>query len=234
MDFDEYASDYDRALGRGIAVSGENKEYFARERVAWLKLRLGELGLRPRSVIDFGCGTGSAMPFLRDLLGAERVLGVDDSAVSLEIAARHDPAARFVKLEAFQPDGSADLVFCNGVFHHVPPPHRPVTVETIRRALRPGGVFALWENNPWNPGTRYVMWRIPFDRDAVPISAPAASALLRDGGFEVLRLDFRFVFPRALSWLRRLEPAVASLPFGAQYQVLARTKTSPSSAGTSP
>ena len=23
------------------------------------------------------------------------------------------------------------------------------------RALRPGGLFALWENNPWNPGTRW-------------------------------------------------------------------------------
>jgi hypothetical protein len=26
--------------------------------------------------------------------------------------------------------------------------------------MRPGGVVALWENNPWNPATRYVMGRI--------------------------------------------------------------------------
>src|SRR5438270_10709267 len=115
MDFDEYASDYDRALGRGIAVSGESREYFARERVAWLELCLRELGVRPRAVIDFGCGTGSAVVFLRELLGAEDVLGIDDSAASLEIAARQHRGASFVKRETFEPDGSADLVFCNGV-----------------------------------------------------------------------------------------------------------------------
>lgn len=222
MDFDEYAADYDRALARGIGVSGENKEYFARERIAWLGRCLDELSFRPRSVIDFGCGTGSSAPFLRDLLGADDVLGVDDSAASLEIAEREHPYARFVMRDAFQPNGSADLAFCNGVLHHVSPAERPATVETVRRALRPGGLFALWENNPWNPGTRYVMWRIPFDRDAVPISALTASALLRDGGFAIVRRDFRFVFPRVLSWLRRLEPALAPLPLGAQYQVLAR------------
>jgi SAM-dependent methyltransferase len=222
MDFDQYASGYDRALERGIAVSGESKEFFARERVAWLRRTLDEIGFRPRSVVDFGCGTGSAVPFLRTHLAAEQIVGIDDSAASLEIAAGEHRYARFVKRESFRPDGSADLVFCNGVFHHVPPPDRAAVVATISRTLRTGGVFALWENNPWNPGARYVMWRIPFDRDAVAVSAPAAAALLRAGGFEILRTDFRFVFPRMLSSLRRFEPALAALPLGAQYQVLAR------------
>ena len=222
MDFDAFAPDYDRALERGLAVSGERKEFFARERVAWLRRTLDEIGFRSRSVVDFGCGTGSAVPFLREYLAADELLGVDDSAASLEIASREHRDARFVKRDAFRPDGSADLVFCNGVFHHVPPAERPAIVATIRSALRPGGLFALWENNPWNPGARYVMRRIPFDRDAVPITAPAATALLREGGFEIVRTDFRFVFPRALAWLRRLEPALAPLPLGAQYQILAR------------
>jgi len=32
--FDEFAGDYDSALARGISVSGEDKMYFARGRVA--------------------------------------------------------------------------------------------------------------------------------------------------------------------------------------------------------
>jgi hypothetical protein len=56
------------------------------------------------------------------------------------------------------------------------------------------------------------MSRIPFDRDAVPLSPPQARSLLRDGGFEVLQTSFAFIFPRMLSALRPLEPRVSCLP----------------------
>jgi len=228
VDFDEYASTYDAALGRGLAISGESKDYFAYRRIAWLGRRLAELGIRPRSVLDFGCGTGSTMPFLREILEPESILGVDDSTSSLEVArqAHEAPAVQFMQREKFVPDGSFDLVFCNGVFHHVLPCERAAAVATIRRALRPDGVVALWDNNPWNPGARYVMWRIPFDRDAVPISSREAGRLLREGGFEVLHTDFLFIFPHLMRGLRRLEPTLSRLPLGAQFQVFARRSAS--------
>jgi len=59
-------------------------------------------------------------------------------------------------------------------------------LKNILGALKPGGLFAFWENNPWNPGTRIVMSRIPFDRDAEIISPPAAKRLLRRAGFSIL------------------------------------------------
>ena len=61
-----------------------------------------------------------------------------------------------------------------------------------------------------------------FDRDAVTFTAPYARRLLRTGGFEILRTDFLFIFPRILSWLRCIEPFSSRLPFGAQHQVLCR------------
>jgi hypothetical protein len=88
--------------------------------------------------------------------------------------------------------------------------------------LKPGGLFALFENNPWNPGTRYVMSKIPFDRDAVMLRASETSRRLVDGGFEILTVDFLFVFPALLRWLRPLERHLASVPLGAQYLVLGR------------
>ena len=80
----------------------------------------------------------------------------------------------------------------------------------------------MWENNPWNPGTRYVMSRIPFDLDAITLTAPEARCLLEAGGFEVIRTDFLFIFPRILSWFRGIEPLVSRLPIGGQYQLLCR------------
>jgi len=223
-EFDAYSSDYDEALARGLSVSGEDKLYFARERIAFLARCLHELGVRPASVLDFGCGTGTATPFFVDLLGVERVVGVDSSERSLELAREQHGAsrARFVASRMFAPSGEFPLAYCNGVFHHVPLAERPRVVRRIRESLAPGGHFALWENNPWNPGARYVMWRIPFDRDARMLSPRAARRLLVAGGFEIVRTDHLFVFPRALRGLRFLERHLHATPLGAQYQVLAR------------
>ncbi len=230
--FDDYAADYDAALARGVSVSGENKDYFAQGRVAWLAGCLDRLAFTPRAVLDFGCGTGSAAPFLGALPGITSILGVDVSEQSIEQARRLQAStmlARFALATEYRPDASFDLAFCNGVFHHIPPADRGGAVDYVKRALRPGGLFAFWENNPWNPGARYVMSRIPFDRDAIMISSLEAQRLLRSAGFEVVRTDFQFLFPRALKALRGLEPAAARLPLGAQYQVLVRKPAAPPS-----
>ena len=110
------------------------------------------------------------------------------------------------------------------------PPTAPALSPSSMRALRPGGLFAFWENNPWNPGTRMIMRRIPFDRDAVMVAPAAARRLLIDGGLEVVSTEFRFYFPAPLRRLRPLEPHLRRLPLGAQYLVLARKRLSVNSA----
>ncbi len=223
-DFDAYASNYDAALDQGIAVSGEGKEYFAQGRVAWLSKCLAEFGERPLRVMDYGCGTGSATPFFLKSLRVDYFLGIDSSLQSLRVGRQKygSENVRFSSIDDYKPLGEMDLVFCNGVFHHIPVNERPAVVNYIFRSLRPGGLFAFWENNPLNPGTRYIMSRIPFDRDAVTLRARNAQRLLAEGGFDVMRMDFLFIFPNVLRWLRGIEPAVSRLPLGAQYQVLCR------------
>jgi trans-aconitate methyltransferase len=223
-EFDRYAGEYDAALAQGLSVSGEDKTHFANGRVAFLAKCLERLQERPRAVMDFGCGTGSATPFLLDVHGVESVVGVDVSVGSLELARKHHGGkrARFALFAEYEPDGNVDLAFCNGVFHHISPDGRPGALNYIHRSLRSGGMFALWENNPWNPGTRYVMSRIPFDRDAITLTAAEARRLLRAAGFEIVGTDFLFIFPRMLRWFRGVEPLVSRLPLGAQYQILCR------------
>jgi SAM-dependent methyltransferase len=223
-EFDRFATDYDRALAEGISVSGEDKDYFANGRVEWLAGCLHKLGCHPKIVLDYGCGTGSATPFLARSLSFDSLVGVDVSVQSLVVARQQhgSPQVKFTSVNDYKPAGSVDLVFCNGVFHHIPPKDRHDAVKFIHASLKPGAFFSFWENNPWNPGTRYVMSRIPFDRDAITLSPPEARRLLRAGGFEIVRTDFLFWFPRFLSWFRRLEKLLSPLPMGAQYHVLCR------------
>lgn len=222
--FDGYAENYDAVLDDAISISGEDKNYFARGRIAWLADCLRQLQVHPKSAMDFGCGTGSASPLLLELLGVESVAGIDVSSRSLDVARRAYASERtqFLLSDEYQPSEQIDLVFCNGVFHHIWPNEREAAVSCIHRSLRPGGLFAFWENNPWNPGMRFVMSRCRFDADAITVSPPAARRLLRAGGFEILRTDFLFVFPRALKSLRGMERFLSRFPFGAQFQVLCR------------
>jgi SAM-dependent methyltransferase len=224
-EFDAYAENYDEALAQGLSFTGETKDYYAAGRVAWLAKRLAARKHVVRSVMDFGCGTGSGVPFLFDGLGAKVVHGVDVSAASLETArATHTrEGASFAMIEERIPP-TFDLAFCNGVFHHIPVAERHKAAAYVHDALVPGGMFALWENNPWNIGTRYIMSRVPFDRDAITLTPPQTRRLLRDAGFDIVRTYYLFVFPHALRALRPLEPMLAFLPLGGQYLVLARKR----------
>ena len=227
--FDRYAENYNEILEKTLAVSGEGKEYYARGRVAWLARCLGEMGLRPRSVMDFGCGTGSTTAWFHELLHAESVLGIEDSQKLIEVARRSFGGDRtaFLARRELNPDESMDLVFSSCVFHHIPVSERASAIQTVFQSLRPGGLFSLWEQNPWNPATRFVMSRCEFDKDAVTLTPPEARSLLRVGGFEIVRTDFLFIFPSALAWLRWLEPILSRVPLGAQYHVLGRKTAEP-------
>jgi SAM-dependent methyltransferase len=70
--FDAYAREYDAALAQGFCL-GRRQTYFAQGRVSWLAGFLSRLGEpAPITVLDFGCGTGSATPYLLEGLGAGR------------------------------------------------------------------------------------------------------------------------------------------------------------------
>ncbi len=228
-EFDRYADDYETALQQGLSVSGESSDYFAVGRMRWLRRRLEGLckgAVQLESAMDFGCGTGNSVKFLLSELQVKHVLGVDTSEQSL-VQARTRYASEqttFLTTDNCTPTGSIDIAFCNGVFHHIPVAMRSSAVEYVYRSLKPGGWFAFWENNPWNPGTRMVMSRIPFDRDAITLSIPESKRLLAKAGFAIKKVDTCFYFPKALRWFRPVEPCLSWMPLGAQYLVLAQKR----------
>ena len=224
QEFDTVAADYAGQLAAGLSLTGEDMSYYARSRARWVAHRLAAYGHQARTVLDFGCGTGTATPYLLDVVGAEQVIGIDVSDESIRIARQRfgGPRVSFAGISDGARVRAVDLAFCNGVFHHIAPAERLASATYVCQSLRAGGLFAFWENNPWNPGTRMVMRRIPFDRDAITLTPPESRSLLASAGFQVLRTDFLFVFPSMLRWLRWVEPMLTPLPLGGQYCVLCR------------
>ena len=167
-------------LALGLAATGEDRNYFARRRIEWLREVSRSHQVCSRLLLSSSdAERATNVPFLIELAGATSVVGIDTSGKSLEVARNgHSDRRKRSSLSPGEYDaqGTADLVFCNGVFHHIPPADRATAVKYIYRCLRPGGLLALWENNPWNPGTRYVMRRIPFDHDAITLSPPNRGA----------------------------------------------------------
>ncbi|WP_405651697.1 class I SAM-dependent methyltransferase [Streptomyces sp. RK9] len=110
---------------------------------------VAELGLRPGDrVLDAGCGTGRALPALRDAVGpAGAVLGADLTPAMLEAAVRAGRDTHGLLLLADVArlpvrTHSLDAVFGAGLISHLPEP--AVNLRELARVVRPGGLLALF------------------------------------------------------------------------------------------
>ena len=224
-EFDYLADNYKESISPWVRITGENIEFYAQSRIKWVAKQLKEMGVHPHKIMDFGCGVGLATPFLLEEFGSDsQIIGVDVSPDSLEKARSKysSPNISFQSLDHYILDRSVDLVYCNGVFHHIPLHERNGAVQYVGDSLRPGCFFALWENNPWNPIAKYNMTHAEIDRNAIPISPPHGKKLVVANGFELMKMRYFFIFPAFLKFLRPLETLVAQLPIGAQYVVFGR------------
>jgi SAM-dependent methyltransferase len=213
---------YDEMLRKGVSLSGEDPAFFLYGRVDDLRKNLPS-GFQPARILDFGCGTGESSACLGEVFPGSNVLGIDTAVPAIELAQRRhgNTNIRFNTLDAMPNQPAFDLCYVNGVFHHIEPSERASAVRNIFNSLNPGGYFALFENNPWNPGTRMVMKRIPFDRDAITLSYLETQNMVQSSGFKLAGpTRFLFYFPKVIGFLRPLEPALTGIPLGAQYYVL--------------
>jgi SAM-dependent methyltransferase len=96
-------------------------------------------------VLELGCGNGRDAAYLAGR--GCRVDAVDFSAEALEWAtARIGEVVNFQNCDVFDAqfeDGSYDLVYDSGCFHHLAPHRRQDYVSLVDRALKPGGRYGL-------------------------------------------------------------------------------------------
>ncbi len=225
-EFDKFADEYLATHARNLRISGEDPEYFARYKIdelrrSWTARRLME----PQAILDFGSGIGASLPHLAERFPSAAITALEVSPRSLAIAAGRFPGlAQFVGYDGADiplPEASYDLIFSSCVFHHIPAEEHVGLLSRLRALLRPGGRLAIFEHNPINPVTRYIVATCEFDENAVLIPAPVFKARQRLAGFSHVRAAFTGFFPGALRAFRPLERYMSVLPIGAQYYTLA-------------
>lgn len=226
-EFDKFAEEYLATHKANLALTGEEPDYFARYKIVEVARRLRRIGVAPKQVLDFGCGIGNSAPHLRQAFPEAAITAVDVSEKSLAVARSRFPgAADFVLFEPGgappAPAGGYDLIFSACVFHHIDAEEHAAILRQLRERLAPGGVLAIFEHNPVNPVSRYIVATCPFDENAVLIPAQQFARRQRLAGFRRVGVTYTGFFPGALRALRPLEPLMSKIPLGAQYYTLAR------------
>lgn len=216
-EFDQYAEQYDRLMNETIPDGLNEDSYFAEYKVAVMAQRLA--ASKPRRILDFGCGAGRSLPFLDQYFPDAELWGYDVSPASLKIATQRVPRTRLFSDWNEIGEARFDAIIAANVFHHIPPEQRQQALDLCRLALCEGGQMFLFEHNPYNPATRWVFERCPFDADAEMLSLKSALNLARQAGFSATQQGYTLFFPRPLAFLRGLEPLLRHVPLGAQYYV---------------
>ena len=140
-------------------------------------------GVKPRTVVDLACGTGSVTAILAKM--GYPVLGVDMSEEMLTEAAMktmdRDPMPRFVcqKLQELHLPRAVDMAVCalDSLDYVTDPDDCKEAIRRVYKALNPGGIFIFDVNTPEKLRAMdgqvfldedddvYCVWRGEFDEE---------------------------------------------------------------------
>lgn len=221
IDFDDYSANYDDLLRESTKLYVDDAEYFAKYKVDLIQQAARENGVVVRRVLEYGCGTGRNIGYLRNAFPGAEIVGTDVSVDSLRVAKQNHPAQQFEVEGPGLELGSFDLIFVASVFHHIPPAVRAEVMLTLANRLEPCGALDVFEHNPYNPVTRRIVSTCPFDADAVLLKPDELRRLFENAGLRLQRKTFCLFVPPRLKWLLPLEKYLGWLPLGGQYWVSA-------------
>ncbi len=179
----------------------ETREFFAARAAGWeerfpddgpaFAAAVATLGPPAGGVaLDAGCGTGRALPFLRDMVGAlGTVIGLDLTPEMLAEADKRgrSAVASLVAADAGRlplPDRSVDRILAAGLLPHLADPRS--SLRELARVARPGGRLALF--HPIGRVALAARHGRGVDPDDIR-AEPAVRGLLNDSGWRAQLVD---------------------------------------------
>lgn len=219
-DFDKFAKGYREIHNESLKFSGADSDHFSEQKVAEIKKYENSTGL---NILDLGCGDGNSAVFFTQYFSGCRYSGLDTSTESIRQAeSRGVEGCSFFHYDGFAipfADELFDVVFIACVLHHVDRKRHVELLAEVKRVLKPEGRLYLFEHNPLNPLTRYVVRNCPFDEDAVLLTAGYTRKILQKAGFRKVHINYTIFFPpnNIFRGLLGLETYLRWLPLGGQY-----------------
>ena len=216
INFDSYAETYDDQLQKSLGGFGGNIAYYAEHKI---NIVSRNLRFRPERILEYGCGTGRNISYFLKCFPNTEIWGCDISDESLVVAQNRNPSANFFSLNHGElPEPACfDLILVAGVFHHISPSLRSECMRKIAGFLKHGGDLFVFENNPYNPVTRRIMKKIPFDADAVMLRPAEITRLVFDAGLRIVRKRYTLFFPAGMRIFQNFELLLGFIPLGGQY-----------------
>jgi SAM-dependent methyltransferase len=224
--FDEYRCSYDADINQAIAFSGQEHDFFLQAKAEVLiELLRSHVPAVQLDVLDIGCGNGGLHRFLDSAGLTLNLTGIEVAPQFVEVARQHNRGVAYDVYDGRRlpyDAGRFDAAFTVCVMHHVPPAQWLEFVTEMRRVVRPGGLVAIFEHNPYNPVTAHIVRTCPIDRDAVLLKPTRLTAIMREAGLEAAAREFILFTPFGNPLFRRLDRLMSWLPLGAQYVAFAQ------------
>jgi 2-polyprenyl-3-methyl-5-hydroxy-6-metoxy-1,4-benzoquinol methylase len=215
--FNSLADTYSEVTSKQHAFFDSNTQYLQEYKVAIAK----ELVPEPKTVLDYGCGIGLLQEFLGSYYSASTIYAADISEDSLAHIHHHYPDTKVLDCETALQQ-SFDLIVVSCVLHHVPIEDREGLVKRLMKAVNEGGSLLIFEHNPLNPVTQYLVNTCPIDEDAILLRRSECSRLIHlSEETKASKSGYTLFFPGMLKALRPLEKKLRWLPAGGQYFLLA-------------
>ncbi len=222
-EFDQFATQYRQEQTKYLSPTGENSHYFAQLKAKKLKTWAAHYKIyNPQNILDFGCGDGLMSYEVKKIFKISQVFGIDPSYQSINIAQKNAPDCIFYASEdvlTLFKNEMFDIIYCAGVFHHIPFDQHDYYIQNLYQILKPGGILVLFELNPLNPGTQYIFNGHPMEKNATMLTPWYAKKITKLFYKETV---FYCFFPKFLNFLRPIEKWLSKLPFGGLYGTISQ------------
>jgi len=218
------------------ARSLKDHKYYVKVKSLHLLRKVEEIYGNTKNLIcvDFGCGTGETIEHFQDKFG--HIFGCDYSHGMLEYASKKNLKNVTFKLcqSGILPfdSGSVDVVLMYGIIHHIDTKEKIVKVfDEVSRVLKKSGIVAVYDFNPLNPISRYIVKSCPIDvgvtldgyrKSIFPTTFYSWELIetLKGAGFCISKHEYLLFFPKILSTLLPLEKFLARIPLGGMYSII--------------